>query len=149
MAKHFFPGSDSQTANAFVRLLSVPDKKGFVLTDTLAQTPDRLEILSLISGQAASTIEKARLVQDLKSANEDLKRSQTELEGYNRNLEGKVADRTLELSHKNDLLVAEVAEKQRAQAEMRSAKDVAESATNMKSQFLGSSIKVGEVSFPN
>ncbi|ORY92797.1 hypothetical protein BCR35DRAFT_311761 [Leucosporidium creatinivorum] len=101
-----------------------------------AFTPDRLEILSLISGQAAATIEKARLVQDLKAANADLKRSQAALEGYNRNLEGTVADRTLELRHKNDLLQAEVAEKERAQAEMRSAKDIAESATAMKSQFL-------------
>lgn len=91
----------------------------------------------MISGQAASTIEKARLVQDLKSANADLKRSQAALEGYNRGLEGTVAARTQELQRKNQLLVAEVAEKERAQAEMRSAKEVAESATQMKSQFLG------------
>lgn len=76
-------------------------------------------------------------MQDLKAANVDLKRSQAALEGYNRNLEGTVADRTLELQHKNDLLRAEVVEKERAQAEMRSAKDIAESATQMKSQFLG------------
>ncbi|KAK4047734.1 hypothetical protein OIV83_005242 [Microbotryomycetes sp. JL201] len=102
-----------------------------------AFTPDRLEILSLISGQAASTIEKARLVQDLKSANADLQRSQAALEGYNRGLEGTVAARTQELRRKNELLVAEVAEKEKAQAEMRSAKEIAESATQMKSQFLG------------
>ncbi|KAM0787699.1 hypothetical protein ACM66B_003759 [Microbotryomycetes sp. NB124-2] len=101
-----------------------------------AFTPDRLEILTLISGQAASTIEKARLVQDLKSANADLQRSQAALEGYNRGLEGTVASRTQELRRKNELLVAEVAEKERAQAEMRSAKEIAESATQMKSQFL-------------
>ncbi|GAA5904910.1 hypothetical protein JCM5296_006141 [Sporobolomyces johnsonii] len=103
---------------------------------TNAFTPDRLEILSLISGQAASTIEKARLVQDLKKTNNDLKRSQAALEASNRNLESKIADRTLELRHNNALLQAEVAEKERAQAEMRSAKEVAESATAMKSQFL-------------
>ncbi|GJN88386.1 hypothetical protein Rhopal_001352-T1 [Rhodotorula paludigena] len=107
---------NSQTSNAF--------------------TPDRLEILSLISGQAASTIEKARLVQDLKKSNEDLKRSQSALEASNRNLEGRIAERTLELRHNNTLLQAEVAEKERAQAEMRSAKEIAESATAMKSQFL-------------
>ncbi|SCZ98541.1 BZ3500_MvSof-1268-A1-R1_Chr3-1g05452 [Microbotryum saponariae] len=101
-----------------------------------AFTPDRLEILSLISGQAASTIERARLVQDLKLANTDLKRSQAALEGYNRNLEETVEDRTLELRHKNDLLQAEIAQKERAQAEMRKAKEIAESATAMKSQFL-------------
>lgn len=101
------------------------------------QTPDRLEIVSLISAQAAATIEKARLVHDLKASNADLKRSQAALEGYNRGLEGTVADRTLELQHKNQMLMAEVAEKERAQAEMRSAKDIAEAATLMKSQFLG------------
>ncbi|KAK4056866.1 hypothetical protein OIO90_002116 [Microbotryomycetes sp. JL221] len=101
-----------------------------------AFTPDRLEILSLISGQAASTIEKARLVQDLKSANADLQRSQAALEDYNRGLESTVATRTQELRRKNELLVAEVAEKELAQAEMRSAKEIAESATQMKSQFL-------------
>ncbi|BGP22990.1 hypothetical protein JCM10295v2_001881 [Rhodotorula toruloides] len=103
---------------------------------TNAFTPDRLEILSLISGQAASTIEKARLVQDLKKTNQDLKRSQAALEASNRNLETKIADRTLELRHNNALLQAEVAEKERAQAEMRHAKEIAESATAMKSQFL-------------
>ncbi|BGP14068.1 hypothetical protein JCM10213v2_002006 [Rhodosporidiobolus nylandii] len=103
---------------------------------TNAFTPDRLEILSLISGQAASTIEKARLVQDLKKTNQDLKRSQAALEASNRNLENRIADRTLELRHNNALLKAEVAEKERAQAELTSAKEVAESATAMKSQFL-------------
>ncbi|BGP60434.1 hypothetical protein NBRC10512_004439 [Rhodotorula toruloides] len=103
---------------------------------TTAFTPDRLEILSLISGQAASTIEKARLVQDLKKTNQDLQRSQAALEASNRNLETKIADRTLELRHNNALLQAEVAEKERAQAEMRHAKEIAESATAMKSQFL-------------
>ncbi|GAA5835589.1 hypothetical protein JCM9279_004589 [Rhodotorula babjevae] len=101
-----------------------------------AFTPDRLEILSLISGQAAATIEKARLVQDLKKMNQDLQSSQGALEASNRNLETKVADRTIELRQKAALLQAEVAEKERAQAEMRQAKEVAESATEMKSQFL-------------
>ncbi|GAA6026797.1 hypothetical protein JCM8097_005869 [Rhodosporidiobolus ruineniae] len=103
---------------------------------TNAFTPDRLEILSLISGQAAATIEKARLVQDLKKTNEDLKRSQAALEASNRGLENRIADRTLELRNNMSLLQAEVAEKERAQAEMRQAKEVAESATAMKSQFL-------------
>ncbi|GAA5908410.1 hypothetical protein JCM6882_007929 [Rhodosporidiobolus microsporus] len=103
---------------------------------TQAFTPDRLEILSLISGQAASTIEKARLVQDLKNTNQDLKRSQAALEASNRTLESRIAERTLELRHNNSLLQAEVAEKERAQAEMRQAKEIAESATAMKSQFL-------------
>jgi phosphoglycerate-specific signal transduction histidine kinase len=107
------------------------------LTMIILQTPDRLDILSLISGQAASTVEKTRLLQDLKSANADLKRSQSTLEGYNRNLEGMINARTNELREKNDRLLAEVTEKEQAQAEMRSAKEIAESATQMKSQFLG------------
>ncbi|GAA5824688.1 hypothetical protein JCM3770_000086, partial [Rhodotorula araucariae] len=101
-----------------------------------AFTPDRLEILSLISGQAASTIDKARLVQDLKKTNQDLKHSQSALEASNRNLESRIAERTIELRQKAQLLQAEVAEKERAQAEMRQAKEIAESATAMKSQFL-------------
>ncbi|GAA5970007.1 hypothetical protein JCM11641_000231 [Rhodosporidiobolus odoratus] len=96
---------------------------------TNAFTPDRLEILSLISGQAASTIEKARLVQSLWKTNEDLKHSQSALEASNRNLEQIVSDRTQELRENNALLKAEVAEKEAAQ-------EIAESATAMKSQFL-------------
>lgn len=72
-----------------------------------------------------------------RAANTDLTRSQASLEGYNRNLEGTVNARTIELRDQNTRLEAEIAEKERAQAEMRSAKEVAESATAMKSQFLG------------
>lgn len=56
---------NSQTTNAFVR--PAPSRKVSLKLTSESQTPDRLEILSLISGQAASTVEKARLVQDLKS----------------------------------------------------------------------------------
>jgi signal transduction histidine kinase len=96
---------------------------------SLGQTPDRLEILSLVSGQAASTIEKARLVNDLSRTNENLKRSQAALESSNRTLESRIAERTASLQ-------AEVKEKERAQAEMMKSKEVAESATAQKSQFL-------------
>ena len=117
----------------------------------------------MISGQAASTVERARLVQDLKSgkcpvrvdftrfpdvsccsfaANTDLVRSQTSLESNNRNLESAVSSRTIELRDQNKRLEAEIAEKERAQAEMRVAKEVAESATAMKSQFLGQSFSL-------
>jgi len=44
-----------------------------LMMNLCSQTPDRLEILSLISGQAAATIEKARLVQDLKKMNQDVR----------------------------------------------------------------------------
>jgi signal transduction histidine kinase len=82
-----------------------------------------------VSGQAASTIEKARLVNDLSRTNENLKRSQAALESSNRTLESRIAERTASLQ-------AEVKEKERAQAEMRKSKEVAESATAQKSQFL-------------
>ncbi|GAA5903955.1 uncharacterized protein JCM6883_002039 [Sporobolomyces salmoneus] len=94
-----------------------------------AFTPDRLEILSLVSGQAASMLEKARLVSDLSKTNENLKRSQAALESSNRTLETRIAERTASLQ-------AEVKEKERAQAEMLKSKEVAESATAQKSQFL-------------
>ena len=124
---------NSQTANAFVSFFLLPLARllHFWLSLSLpcAQTPDRLEILSLVSGLAASTIEKARLVGDLKRTNENLKRSQAALESSNRTLETRIAERTASLRE-------EVKEKERAQAEMRKSKEVAESATAMKSQFL-------------
>lgn len=89
---------------------------------TNAFTPDRLEIITLIVSQAASVIEKARLMQDLKSAN-------AALENYNRNLESTVAERTIELRDKNAALESEIREKERLRA-------IAESATAMKSEFL-------------
>lgn len=66
---------------------------------------------------------------DLKRTNENLKRSQAALESSNRTLETRIAERTASLRE-------EVKEKERAQAEMRKSKEVAESATAMKSQFL-------------
>lgn len=82
---------------------------------TNAFTPSRLEIVTLVSGQAASTIEKARLVQDLKLANAELQTSELALKEYNLRLEATVKERT------NDLMKA---------------RDVAETSTQTKSQFL-------------
>lgn len=82
---------------------------------TGAFTRDRLEVLQLLSAQAAISIENARLYKDL--------------ENYNRTLETKVAERTLELQLKNSQLQQEIRDRQTAEA-------AAQAANRAKSQFL-------------
>ncbi|MGG6238368.1 AAA family ATPase [Nodosilinea sp. AN01ver1] len=82
---------------------------------TGAFTPDRLEILQLLAGQAAISIENARLYADLEEAN--------------RTLEANVAARTLELQQNNIHLQQEIQERQRAEA-------AATVASRAKSEFL-------------
>lgn len=73
-----------------------------------AFTSDRLEVLQLLSSQAAISIENARLYKDLKLANT--------------NLEAKVQERTLELQEKN--------------VHLQKAEEIAQSANRAKSDFL-------------
>ncbi|MDZ7953886.1 AAA family ATPase [Nostoc sp. DedQUE09] len=73
-----------------------------------AFTSDRLEVLQLLSSQAAISIENARLYKDLKLANT--------------NLETKVQERTLELQEKN--------------VHLQKAEEIAQSANRAKSDFL-------------
>jgi predicted ATPase/signal transduction histidine kinase/DNA-binding NarL/FixJ family response regulator/tRNA A-37 threonylcarbamoyl transferase component Bud32 len=82
-----------------------------------AFTPQRLEVLQLLSSQAAISIENARLYNDL--------------EEYNRTLAVKIQERTLELQDKNLQLQQEIGERQYAE-------QVAEAANRAKSQFLAS-----------
>ena len=82
---------------------------------TGAFTPDRLEILQLLSAQAAISIENARLYEDL--------------ENYNQSLEAKVAERTQELEEKNLQLQQEIRDRQRAET-------AASAASRAKSEFL-------------
>jgi predicted ATPase/signal transduction histidine kinase/CheY-like chemotaxis protein/tRNA A-37 threonylcarbamoyl transferase component Bud32 len=82
---------------------------------TGAFTPERLKVLQLLSSQAAISIENARLYNDL--------------EEYNRNLEVKVQQRTLELEAKNLQLQQEIRDRQRAE-------EAAEAANRAKSEFL-------------
>ncbi|KYC41886.1 serine/threonine protein kinase [Scytonema hofmannii PCC 7110] len=82
---------------------------------TGAFTPERLEVLQLLSSQAAISIENARLYNDL--------------EDSNRTLEAKVQERTLELQAKNLQLQQEIRERQRAE-------EVAAAANQAKSEFL-------------
>lgn len=69
-----------------------------------AFTPERLEILDILSSQIAVALENARLYQEMKRLNKDLAKAARELEGYSRNLEEKVAQRTQELSARNEEL---------------------------------------------
>ncbi|KAB8334525.1 AAA family ATPase [Scytonema tolypothrichoides VB-61278] len=80
-----------------------------------AFTPERLEVLQLLSSQSAISIENARLYNDL--------------EEYNRTLAAKVAERTLELQEKNLQLQQEIKERQRAE-------EAAKTANRAKSEFL-------------
>jgi len=78
-------------------------------------TPDRLEVLNLLSAEAAISIENARLYKNLEEANK-------RLEDYSKTLELKVEQRTQELQERNREL--EIANQQALEA------------TRRKSQFL-------------
>ncbi len=87
-----------------------------------AFTPKRVEILRMLSAQAAIALENARIYADLETANQ-------KLEEYSHNLEVKVSERTQELKEKNSRLEIEIKERQRAE-------QAAEAANRAKSQFL-------------
>jgi signal transduction histidine kinase/DNA-binding response OmpR family regulator len=89
---------------------------------TGAFTSERVEVLQLLSSQAAISIENARLYQDLAAANADLKQSHEQLEDYSKTLELKVEERTVQLQQ-------EVRDRQRAE-------EMAQSANHAKSEFL-------------
>ncbi|MBD1898809.1 AAA family ATPase [Trichocoleus sp. DQ-A3] len=80
-----------------------------------AFTPKRVEVLRMLSGQAAIALENARLYAHLESANQ-------QLEEYSRTLEAKVEERTLELQEKN--------------VHLQKAQEIAQSANRAKSDFL-------------
>ncbi|MBD1821580.1 AAA family ATPase [Cyanobacteria bacterium FACHB-DQ100] len=89
---------------------------------TGAFTAERVEVLQLLSSQAAISIENARLYQDLATANADLKQSHEQLEEYSKTLEAKVEERTVQLRQ-------EARDRQRAE-------EIAQSANRAKSEFL-------------
>lgn len=89
---------------------------------TGAFTRERVEVLQLLSSQAAISIENARLYTDLEDANANLKRSHEQLEDYSKTLEAKVEERTVQLRQ-------EVRDRQRAE-------ELAQSANRAKSEFL-------------
>ncbi|TAE53861.1 MAG: response regulator, partial [Oscillatoriales cyanobacterium] len=89
---------------------------------TGAFTGDRLEVLKLLSSQAAIALENARLYTNLETVNKQLAE-------YNFTLEAKVKERTQELHEKNSLLSEEIKERQKAEAAARDA-------SHAKSEFL-------------
>jgi predicted ATPase/signal transduction histidine kinase/tRNA A-37 threonylcarbamoyl transferase component Bud32 len=112
------------TAHQPKSILCIPILHQGKLTGTLylennltagAFTPERLEVLQLLSSQAAIAIENARLY--------------ASLEEVNLTLEAKVEQRTLQLQEKNLRLQQEIGERQRAE-------EAAEAANRAKSQFL-------------
>jgi signal transduction histidine kinase/FixJ family two-component response regulator len=88
-----------------------------------------LEVLQLLSSQAAISIENARLYHDLEEANANLKRSHEQLADYSRTLEVKVEERSQQLKEKNLRLEQEVRDRKRAE-------EAAEAANHAKSVFL-------------
>jgi signal transduction histidine kinase/DNA-binding NarL/FixJ family response regulator len=85
-------------------------------------TPERVEVLKLLSSQAAISIENARLYNDLES--------------YSRMLETKVKERTLELQEKNLHLQQEIRISEAAVRHRQQAEEAASAASHAKSEFL-------------
>ena len=77
---------------------------------TEAFTTNRLEIINILSSQAAISLKNAILYQEMKSLNTDLQETKEALAESNRNLEQKVQQRTQSLSETLDVLKATQAE---------------------------------------
>ncbi|MGI0489245.1 trifunctional serine/threonine-protein kinase/ATP-binding protein/sensor histidine kinase [Pantanalinema rosaneae CENA516] len=83
-----------------------------------AFTPDRQEVLQLLSAQAAISLENALLYSSLEAVTEDLKQANGQLEDYSRTLEHKVEERTLELQVKNHQLESTLQELKQTQTQL-------------------------------
>lgn len=83
-----------------------------------AFTPDRQEVLQLLSSQAAISLENALLYSNLEDVTEDLKQANGQLEDYSRTLEQKVEERTLELKAKNHQLESTLQELKQTQTQL-------------------------------
>ncbi len=83
-----------------------------------AFTPERLEVLRILSTQAAISLRNAMLYANLETATEELKVANSQLEDYSRTLEEKVETRTLELKDKNLHLHQAITELQQTQAQL-------------------------------
>ncbi len=95
-----------------------------------------LAVMKDEDGQPQAVICAAQNISNLKNIQDALQQKQAELEEVNRNLEGIVASRTAELAIGNEGLRAEVAKRKKNAEELRTARDLAESANRAKSAFL-------------
>ncbi|KAJ3045239.1 hypothetical protein HDV00_011111 [Rhizophlyctis rosea] len=89
---------------------------------TDAFTPERIEILQMLSAVSAASIENALLYTQLQQSNEQLEQT--------------VENRTQQLREQNSRLEQEIKERHCAEAALQQAKELAEAATVAKSQFL-------------
>jgi predicted ATPase/signal transduction histidine kinase/DNA-binding NarL/FixJ family response regulator len=87
-----------------------------------AFTPKRLEVLQLLSSQAAIALLNAQLYANLETANQQLAE-------YSNTLKAKVEERTQQLAEKNQRLEVEIKERERAEK-------AADAANQAKSEFL-------------
>jgi signal transduction histidine kinase len=102
-----------------------------------------IDLMSTLAPQVAVSIENARLYDDMRELNESLEleiaereQAQEALRMAHAELEHRVDERTAELSMSNSLLITEVAERTRIEAELKTAMESAESANRAKSDFL-------------
>jgi predicted ATPase/signal transduction histidine kinase/tRNA A-37 threonylcarbamoyl transferase component Bud32 len=85
---------------------------------TGAFTSERLEVLNILTSQAAISLENARLYNNLETANSQLEEAKQQLEEYSHTLEAKVEDRTQELQEKNRQLEQTLVELRTAQKQI-------------------------------
>ncbi|MBD2036730.1 AAA family ATPase [Leptolyngbya sp. FACHB-321] len=85
---------------------------------TGAFTPERLEILKLLSSQAAISLENALLYSNLEVVTQDLQQANVQLADHSRTLEQKVEQRTLELQAKNGQLESTLDELKQTQIQL-------------------------------
>jgi adenylate cyclase len=109
------PGAQSQIAFPLLvadRLIGV-----FAVESTTPAAFDELDevLLTILSHQAASAIENARLYQQEERRVEELHEARAELEALNASLEAKIAERTarLEEAHRSSQIALEIAERER------------------------------------
>ncbi|MFB2920608.1 AAA family ATPase [Aerosakkonema funiforme] len=90
---------------------------------TGAFTPDRVEVLKILSAQAAISIENAQLYEKMSILNKDLQQAKDALTESNLTLEQKVKERTQELSETLEILKATQAKLEFENALLRNAEE--------------------------
>ncbi|MDZ8050201.1 MAG: protein kinase domain-containing protein [Aulosira sp. ZfuVER01] len=81
-------------------------------------TRDRLEVVQLLTAQAAISLENAQLYTDLSTTTAELKQANTQLAEYSHTLEEKVAERTSQLNAKTQQLEEAFKNLQTAQTQL-------------------------------